>query len=67
MKVGKKKTEYFYILGYQMELIRKVWLFGKKKNSFKIWRIWVFFFPLKNPLYRSKLYFSGQNLAEKNL
>jgi hypothetical protein len=33
MKVGKKekkRTESVYILGYQLELIIKVWLFGKK-------------------------------------
>jgi len=34
MKVGKKekKKESVYILGYQLELIIKVWLFGKIKN-----------------------------------
>jgi len=36
MKVGKKKkkknAESVYILGYQLELIILVWLFGKIKN-----------------------------------
>jgi hypothetical protein len=45
MKVGKKKkkkTESFYILGYLMELIMKIWCSGKL--FFEIWRIGSFFF-----------------------
>jgi hypothetical protein len=51
MEVGKKKTESLYILGYILELI------------IEIWRIWVIF-SMKNPLHRSKSYFSGRILAK---
>jgi hypothetical protein len=30
MKVGKEKTESFYVLGYLLELIIKIWQFEKK-------------------------------------
>jgi hypothetical protein len=60
MKVEKKKTESFYILGDLLERIIKICQFEKK--SFEIWRISVFFF-IKNPLYMSKSYFSGQNFS----
>jgi len=54
-------TECFYILGYLLELIIKIWRFEKK--FIKSWRIWFSFF-MKNPLCRSKSYFSGRNLAK---
>jgi hypothetical protein len=31
--------------------------------KYEIWRIWAIF-PLKNPLYRSKSYFSGSKFGE---
>jgi len=30
MKVGKKKKKSFYILGYQLELVIKIWRFETK-------------------------------------
>jgi hypothetical protein len=64
MKVGKKKKKRgsFYILGYLLELIIKNWQLGRKKKSSKSGKF-AFFFPLKNPLYRSKSYFPGRNLV----
>jgi len=43
----KKKQESFYILGYLLELIIKIWRFGKK-FVFEIWRIWAIFFKGKS-------------------
>jgi hypothetical protein len=54
----KKKTGSFYILGYLLELIIKIWQFGDfflKKISGEFGPI----FSIENPLYRWKLYFSG--------
>jgi hypothetical protein len=61
MKVGKKKLKKksFYFLGYLLEII-------KKKSGdleffifyLEMWQIWAIF-SIKNPLYRSKSYFSG--------
>jgi len=51
MKVENKKPESFYILGYLLELIMKIWQFGKKKKKkIKIWQIWVISFSMKTPL-----------------
>ncbi len=58
---SREKTESFFILGYLLELIIKIWRFGK--TLFEIWRIWVFFFT-KYPLCRSKSFFSGENFAK---
>jgi hypothetical protein len=44
MKAGKKKP-LFYILGYLMKLIMKIWWSGN--FFFEIWRIGSFFFPSK--------------------
>jgi hypothetical protein len=46
MKFGrgkKKKTEFFYVLGYLLELIIKIWRF-LELFFFKIWQIWGYFF-----------------------
>jgi hypothetical protein len=40
MKV-EKKPESFHILGYLLELIIKIWQFGK--TNLEIWRIWAIF------------------------
>jgi hypothetical protein len=67
MKVEKRKTRILLlILGYLLELIIKIWRFGLffYYFYFEIWRIWSFFLSMKNPLYRLKSYFSGQNLTE---
>ncbi len=32
--------------------------------KFEIWQMWAIFFPMKNPLYRLKSYFSSWNLAK---
>jgi hypothetical protein len=59
MKVGKKKTGSFYIFGYLLELIIKIWL----ETSFfsKILAEFGPFFSMENPLYRLKSKISGQN------
>jgi hypothetical protein len=59
MKVEKKRGS-FFILGYLVELIIKIW--WSATFLLEIWRIWVMFL-VKNPLYRSKSYFSGRNLT----
>ncbi len=59
----EKKTGSFYILGYILELIIKIWWSGNlffKKKSGKFWP----FFSMENPLSSSKSYFSGQNFAK---
>jgi len=63
MKV-EKNTESFYILGYLLELIKKIWRF-ENENS-KYGEFGSFFSNGKNPLYMSKSYlFSpGRNLAK---
>ncbi len=58
---SRKKTESFYILGCLLELIIKIWWFGK--NSFEIWRIWAIF-STEYPSYRLKSYFPGWNLVK---
>ncbi len=60
MKVKKKKTS-FYILGYLLDLIIIIWLFGF--FFFGIWRIWVIF-SIKNPLYSSKIIFFKSKFAK---
>jgi len=57
MKVEKKKTKSFYILGCLLELIIKMWRFGVffLQNLANLG----FFFAMKDPLYRLKSYFSG--------
>jgi hypothetical protein len=62
MKVVKKKRESFYILRCLLELIIKIWQLGGKKNSSQSGKF-AYFFPMKNPLYRSKSYFPGPNLV----
>jgi hypothetical protein len=64
MKI-EKKSESFYILGYLLELIIKIWRFGSyyfsKSDEFGT------FFSMENPLYLSKSYFSSriwQNFAK---
>jgi hypothetical protein len=37
---SRKKPESFYILGYLLDLIIKIWPFSPKIN-FEIWQIWV--------------------------
>ncbi len=63
---SRKKTWSFYIPGYVLELIIKIWQFEKK--IFKIWQIWVIF-SMKNPLYWLKIIFfrskSGENSPVK--
>jgi len=51
------------VIGYLIELIIKIWQFGFifLQNLVSLGH----FFSLKNPLYRSKSYFSGRNLASK--
>jgi hypothetical protein len=49
------------ILGYLLELIIKIWRFGKK--IFEIWRFWTIVF-MKKPLNSLKSYSSGRNLAK---
>jgi hypothetical protein len=49
------------ILGFLLELIIKIWRFGKK--IFKIWRFWTIFL-MKKPLNSLKTYSSGRNLAK---
>jgi len=48
MKVGKKKKkkESFYILGYQPELIIKIWRFDKKNILPNLANLSLFFFFL---------------------
>jgi hypothetical protein len=60
MKV-EKNPKSFYIFGYLLEFIMKIWLFG----------LFIFqylanlgHFLMQNTLYRSKSYFLGQNLAK---
>jgi len=50
IKVGQKPKS-FYILGYLLELV------------IKIWRIWAIFFH-ENPLYWTKSYFSSKKLKK---
>jgi hypothetical protein len=50
---SRKKPKAFYIFGYQVELT--INNFGKLGS---------FFFPMKNPLYRSKSYFLGWSLVK---
>jgi len=45
VKIKKIKNS-FYILGYPLELIILIWLFGF--FFFEIWRVWGFFFH-ENP------------------
>jgi hypothetical protein len=64
-----KKSEYFYILGYLLELIIRLWRFGVffNRNQANLSH----FSPTKNPFHRSKLeniFFSsnfGETVAEK--
>ncbi len=57
----EKKTESFYILGYLLELIIKIWQSG---NCFlEIWII-LAIFSMENPLRRLKSYFSGRNFGK---
>jgi hypothetical protein len=66
MKVLKNQNP-SYILGYLLELIIKIWQFGRKK-FFKIWRIWAIFFPWEilcigqNHIFQVKIW---RNLAPK--
>jgi hypothetical protein len=60
MKVEKNQNP-SYILGYLLKLIIKIWRFGFFFQSFVNLG---HFFHGKNPMYRSKSYFSGQNLAK---
>jgi len=62
MKI-EKKSESFYILTGTYHKNLAIW----KPLFSKIWKIWAIFFPTENPLYRSKSYFSGQNLAKLRL
>ncbi len=60
MKV-EKKPESFYRLGYLLKLVMKIWLFG----SFILQYLAnLGHFLMQNPLYRSKSYFSSQNLVK---
>ncbi len=57
MKVKKMKKDPSIFLATYWNLY---WKSGDwEKNSFEIWLIWA----MENPLYRSKSYFSGRNLA----
>jgi len=56
-----KKNKMPSILGYLLELIIKIWRFGKK--IFEIWRFWTIFF-MKKPLNSLKSHSSGRNLAK---
>jgi hypothetical protein len=49
----EKKTEFFHISGYFLELLIRIWRF-EFYFFFEIWLIWnlLFFLPIKNPLYR---------------
>ncbi len=60
---SRKKTESFYILGYLLELIIEIRQFG----FYYFWNLanLSHFFSMKNPLYRSKPYFSGGNLPKQ--
>jgi hypothetical protein len=60
---SRKKTESLYILGYLLELIIEIWRFG----FYYFWNLanLSHFFSMKNPLYRSKPYFSRGNLQKK--
>jgi hypothetical protein len=59
---GEKKKASFYILGYLLEFIIKIWRSGKKNKNYS-GEFEPFFF-MENPFNRSKSYFSGQNLAK---
>ncbi len=59
MKV-EKKTGSFYILGYLLELIIKIWWFEK----FFFGNLAMGHFLMENPLHRLKSYFSGRNLTK---
>jgi hypothetical protein len=52
---NRKKPESFYILGYLMELMKKY----EDLDFFFICDKFGSFFPMENPLYRLKSYFSG--------
>jgi hypothetical protein len=60
MKVGKKKSESFYIIGYLLELYHKklvIWkLVFRKSGEFGP------LFSMENPLFGSKSYFSGRKI-----
>jgi hypothetical protein len=62
MKI-EKKSESFYILTGTYHKNLAIW----KPLFSKIWQIWAISFPTENPLYRSKSFFLGQNLAKFRL
>jgi hypothetical protein len=53
---SKRKEESFFIIGYLLELIIKIWRFGKKKSSKS--GEFLSFFSMKNPLFRLESYYS---------
>ncbi len=58
---SRKKSGSFYFLGYLLELSTKLWWF---RNLF-FWNLEnLGLFSMENPLYWSKSYFSGRNLAK---
>jgi hypothetical protein len=63
MKIEKQKSESFYILGYLLELIIKIWQFGNTILP-NLANLGGSFFSMKCPSNRSKTHFSGQNLAK---
>jgi hypothetical protein len=67
---AKIKINSFYILGYLLELMIKIWWFGILFYFF--WNVanlgffFFFLFSMKNILYRLKSYLSSQKLAKNN-
>jgi len=64
MKVGKKKRERILLYSWlPTRTYHKNLATGGEKKSLKSGKFAFFSFQMKNPLYRSKIYFPGRNLV----
>jgi hypothetical protein len=55
---SRKESKSFYMFGYLLELIIKLWRLVKK--NFEIWRIWAIFFIEKSFLYERNHIFQAE-------